>query len=291
MEGLEGAPIEIPARDGTRLAGTRFEPRDVTGPTTLLLPAMGVPRRFYARFCRHLASRGHRVLSLDYRGVGGSAPERLRGFEATLTDWARLDVAGLIDHALDEREPERLVVAGHSVAGQILGLVPNEDRIDSALTVASVKGHWRMWEGRRATWLWLLSRVLVPTATGILGYLPSRWIGLGGEDLPAGVAAEWCRWIRHPDYVVDEQGRHPAEAFGAYEGDLLAISLEDDWYAPAAAVEALLEMYPNARTEHRVISPAEAGVDEIGHFGFFRPECRSLWDEAARWLETSKRSP
>lgn len=288
MAAPEGTEIEIAARDGTRLAATRFAPSAVTGPTTLLLPAMGVPRRFYASFARHLASCGHRVLSLDYRGIGGSAPDQLRGFEATLAEWATQDVAGLIDHAIDEHSPERLTVAGHSVAGQILGLVPNKDRVERALTVASVKGYWRMWSGAPAGWLWTLSHVLVPGLTRTLKYLPSRWIGLGGEDLPAGVAAEWARWIRHPDYVVDQEGRHPADTYAAYEGALRAISLEDDWYAPGHAVEALLEMYPNAATEHREIAPADAGVDEIGHFGFFRPRCRELWDGAAAWLEATE---
>lgn len=288
MEGLEGTEIEVEARDGRRLAGTRFAPASLTGPTTLLLPAMGVPRGFYEPFARHLAGEGHRVLSLDYRGVGGSTPGTLRGFEARLTEWATLDVAGLIDHALAEHDPERLVVAGHSVAGQILGLVPSKQEIERALVVASVKGHWRMWNGHRAAWLWTLSHLVVPLLVRTLGYLPARRIGLGGEDLPAGVAAEWARWIRHPDYVVDEDGRHPAEAFAGYEGDLLGISLADDWYAPACAVEALLEMYPNAPSRHREIEPREAGVEEIGHFGFFRPRCRRLWDAAAGWLEAAE---
>ena len=33
------------------------------------------------------------------------------------------------------------------------------------------------------------------------------------------------------------------------------------------------------------ITPAEAGIAKIGHFGFFRPDLReSLWRPAADWL-------
>lgn len=284
-----GAPepdtFEVQARDGTRLAASRYAAEPVQGPTTLVLPAMGVPRRFYDPFARHLATRGHRVLSIDYRGIGGSAPGRLRGYEATLADWPRLDVAGLVDHALEAHDPDRLVVAGHSVAGQFLGLVPNKDALERFFTVASVKGYWRQWRGRQAVSLWTLAHVAVPLTARLLGYLPSRWMGLGGEDLPAGVALEWARWIRHEDYVVDGDGDHPREAFASYEGSIRALSFADDWYAPARAVRALLEMYPNAETEHRRIDPREAGFDAIGHFGFFRPRRRPLWDDAAAWLE------
>ena len=33
------------------------------------------------------------------------------------------------------------------------------------------------------------------------------------------------------------------------------------------------------------VTPAEAGVAKIGHFGFFRPDVRdTLWAAAAHWL-------
>jgi predicted alpha/beta hydrolase len=33
------------------------------------------------------------------------------------------------------------------------------------------------------------------------------------------------------------------------------------------------------------VTPAEAGVERIGHFGFFRPDVReALWKPAAKWL-------
>jgi predicted alpha/beta hydrolase len=33
------------------------------------------------------------------------------------------------------------------------------------------------------------------------------------------------------------------------------------------------------------VTPAEAGVQKIGHFGFFRPDLRdTLWQAAADWL-------
>jgi predicted alpha/beta hydrolase len=34
------------------------------------------------------------------------------------------------------------------------------------------------------------------------------------------------------------------------------------------------------------VTPAEAGVNRIGHMGFFRPEHRNtLWRDAANWIE------
>jgi hypothetical protein len=33
------------------------------------------------------------------------------------------------------------------------------------------------------------------------------------------------------------------------------------------------------------VVPAEVGVKAIGHFGFFRPKMKLLWQETVAWLE------
>ena len=63
--------------------------------------------------------------------------------------------------------------------------------------------------------------------------------------------------------------------------------MSDDAFAPVAAVQALLELYPSSKAELRRVRPAEVGAKSIGHFGFFRESFRdTLWREAADWLET-----
>lgn len=287
MGAHEAQHERIEALDGTSLAATWWSPDDEPVQTTLIAPAMGVPRGFYDRLAGSLAERGHRVVSFDYRGIGGSAPADLRGSEARLLDWGRLDLPAAIQAAADRAEGGSIALLGHSVAGQIFGLAPTKARVDRALFVASVKGYWRRWHGLKRLSIAVMAFGLVPALTRLFGYLPSQLSGLGGEDLPAGVAREWARWIRHPDYVVDEDGEHPREAFAAYEGQLFGVNAADDWYAPAEAVQALLAMYPNAETRHVELVPEEHGLEAIGHFGFFHPRCRSLWEEGARWLEGS----
>ncbi len=51
------------------------------------------------------------------------------------------------------------------------------------------------------------------------------------------------------------------------------------------AVESMDGCYRNARVEHRHLSPAQAGLARIGHFGFFAPESRNpLWGDSLAWL-------
>ena len=57
-------------------------------------------------------------------------------------------------------------------------------------------------------------------------------------------------------------------------------------FAPAGAVQALLDLYPSSRSELKKVRPGDVGAERIGHFGFFRERFRdTLWRDAADWLE------
>jgi predicted alpha/beta hydrolase len=132
--------------------------------------------------------------------------------------------------------------------------------------------------------MWAFTHLFIPGVTRLYGYAAASRIGMG-EDLPAGVALEWVRWCRHPEYVVGALGAHAS--YARFRAPLRAVAASDDRYAPRDAVEALLRLYPSARSEIRRVTPQEVGAQRIGHFGFFRDQFRdSLWREAADWLES-----
>jgi predicted alpha/beta hydrolase len=67
---------------------------------------------------------------------------------------------------------------------------------------------------------------------------------------------------------------------------LHVLQFADDPWGTEAAVSLMTERYTGARERSiQHVTPAEAGVAKIGHFGFFRPEMRdTLWKPAADWL-------
>jgi len=275
--------LRIPTADGTELAGDLFAPAGRCHGSVLVASAMGVPRGYYTPFASFLAEAGLRTLLFDYRGIGGSAPRRLRGFEARLADWADRDLPAAAA-ALREAGDEPLLYLGHSVGGQLFGLLRGLD-VRAALFVGSQSGHWRHWP----TWRGKLGiaaffRILVPAFAVPLGYLPMRALGLG-EDLPAGVALEWACWGRERDYVLGWARRERGVEHFDFRRPMRFCAVEDDRFAPPAAVEALRAFFPRARAETRLWRPADLGVPRIGHFGPFRPAFRdSLWVEMRDWL-------
>ncbi len=275
--------VTLPALDGTPLAADlHLPPGGAPRATVLLAPAMGVPRRFYRPLGAYLADAGLAVLVPDYRGIGGSAPPVLRGFEASLHDWADLDLRGGVAY-LQRRFPGApMTWFGHSVGGQLLGLVPDPP-VRRALMVGSQHGHWRNWPGRARYAMAALWWVAIPTLTTLLGKLPMRRLG-GGEDLPAGVAREWARWGRARDYVVGYALRRGPSGFASFRGDLLAYAITDDAYAPPASVAPLVDSFTAARSELVRVAPERVGLGRLGHFGAFREEARPLWEEWREWL-------
>jgi predicted alpha/beta hydrolase len=266
----------VEAEDGFPL-GVRVFPGERG--TVIIHGATAVPQTYYEKFAAHLAATGLRVITYDYRGVGFSRPASLRGFEATMTDWARLDARAVQRRFADDRT----VIIGHSFGGQILGLIDELADARGAILVGSQLGYvgdWPLWSQPKLRFFFHL---LIPGLSQTLGYLPGA-AGLG-TDLPAGVAREWAAWCTSPGYLRDLHA-DAAARFAAFRRPVLAYSFTDDDFAPEATVERLMSALSRAALVHRRLSPAELGVKAIGHFGFFRPRfMSSLWTEAASTID------
>lgn len=298
-DGTSGTDLIVAADDDFELAATLFEPGesgkdpdDADPPgrgaqdaaaaplprTVLIAAATGVPRQFYRRFARWLArERGFTVLTWDWRGIGGSRPDSLRGFEATMRDWGEKDLTGAIRWAAERNPDHTLVGVGHSFGGQGIGLAPNRDRIQRLVTVAVQTGYYGHWPWHQRLFFMGLWHVAVPTLTPLFGYFPSHRIGLG-EDLPAGVARQWARWCSRREYMGEYEGH------GSFQAPVLGFAFSDDLYGPRSAIEWMHSKY-GGPVEVRYLDPEEVGAESVGHMGFFREgRVPGLWDQAARFL-------
>lgn len=273
----------IAARDGFALAATVFTPTASPRRVALINSAAAVPRKIYRGFASHLAEQGFAVVTYDYRGIGGSRPKSLRGFDARMRDWAALDVAGVIDHMRMVWPKLPLVVVGHSFGGQAVGLAPNNGEISRALFVAAQAGYWRLFRSPEKYRVYAMLRLIGNPLARTLGYVPGR-LGIG-EDLPRDVFLEWTGWVMRERYFFDDTTLDALENFPRYRGSLRAICLTDDPWATPAAVDLLCAGFTGTEPERADIRPGDAGAEKIGHFGFFRPEHRdTLWRDAAEWL-------
>lgn len=283
-QNIQSDVVRFAASDGRTLTGTLYAPADSNQRCVLLNGATAVKRGYYDAYARYLAAAGFTVLTYDYRGIGDSCVRSVQQEPGTMRQWGEADTAGAIAFLTQRHPGYRLLVVGHSAGGQLFGLAANNRQAAAMLAVSSQSGYWRYWPWPRRLGLAALWFAVLPVLTRLCSRFPARRLGLGSSDLPPGVAREWARWCRHPDYIVDESGQPLRQHFKAYNGNILAYTIEDDWMAPSAAVHALLAFYASANVETRPLAPSAFGLNALGHFGYFRRGSRALWAAGSAWL-------
>jgi predicted alpha/beta hydrolase len=278
-----GEAVTLSTADGYPIAAMRYA---VSGPARAMLVvagAVGVPQRFYQRFAEFAASVGYSTMTLDYRGVGLSAPRTLEGFKMDYFDWGRLDLAAAV--AAMSRPDVPLYVIGHSFGGHAFGLLPNHAKVRAFYTFGTGAG-WHGWmpffERIKVFAMW---NILGPLLTGWHGYLSWSVLGLG-EDLPLDFYRRWKHWCRYPNYFFgDPSMRYLARDFDRVRAPMMAANSIDDRWAPPQSRDAFMAGYRNATRHTLDIDPTRIGVRAIGHMGYFRPDAMPLWEAALAWLD------
>jgi predicted alpha/beta hydrolase len=272
-------PTRLLASDGRALAAAWVEPPPgvATRAVAVISSATGVPRGFYRGFAGFLAARGYAVLSYDYRGIGGSRQGRLRDETATMVDWALFDMAAALAAAerrraqpgSDRRLPVLLV--GHSFGGNMIGFVPGVEKADALLAVGSQLGEPRLYPGLHRWVAELFFRAVVPASVAATGVLPSWALGGSAAPLPGGVASQWAAWGLRRGWAFADPALAPHRQASALAVPVQLWNVSDDLsFAPPRAVDALAAQFRNAAVSRFTLTPHDAGVAKLGHFGAFR---------------------
>lgn len=284
MSAAQVEAVRLRTADGAAIAACWFEPAGAARAVIVVAAAMGVRQDFYAAFARWIAARGVAVLSFDYRGIGESAPRRLRGYQADLFDWARRDAAAALAAAQARHPGVPVHWFGHSLGGQIFGLIPGHERVASMITVGTGSGYWRLHAPRLRLPALVLWYLVAPLAIAIAGYFPGARLRAIG-DVPAGAMWRWRRWCLHPLYLGGEGAALRAE-LAAVTQPIAALLFGDDEMMIAESLHRLFALYSSARVEFRVYQPARFGLARVGHFGFFRHgNGEALWPLVLDWVD------
>ena len=274
---------EITSGDGAKLVLRTFEPASPAQASVVIAAAMGVPQSYYSAFASWLAAQGLRVTTFDYRGSGDSRPNTrhggLRGFKADLFDWAR-DYEAVIDHAHAALPNQPLYLLGHSLGGQLPGMIRNQHKVHGLLGIGAGSGYWRHNAPQLKRLVPFFWWVAVPLATRLFGYFPGRRLGMVG-DLPRGVILQWRRWCLNPRYSAGAEGAAVAQAYAAARFPVHSLYITDDEMMTVQGTQALLDLYGQAPRSLEHITPQDGSARRVGHFGFFREQfSQTLWPRA-----------
>lgn len=268
--------FQLPTAGGHRI-GAREYVASAAHSIVIIAGAMGVGQQCYEKFARFLGEQGVTAITFDYHGTGASLHSSLRECDTSITQWAQKDCDAVISHVRSRHPKLPLHWLGHSVGGQLLGLVPQANQLDRVVTVACGSGYWRRNSPPTKRLAWLLWYAVAPLSVRILGYFPGSKLGIVG-DLPAGVMRQWRRWCLHPEYVVGAEDASVRAQFAAVQVPITSVSFSDDEMMSRHNVDSLHSFYRGAPVTMMRIAPADVGEQKIGHLGWFRERYReSLW--------------
>eukprot|EP01027_Heterolobosea_sp_BB2_P018018 GEZU01025442.1.p1 GENE.GEZU01025442.1~~GEZU01025442.1.p1 ORF type:complete len:228 (-),score=46.42 GEZU01025442.1:68-751(-) len=164
--------------------------------TIIVSPAMATKRQFYSKFASFMSKEGNlRVITFDFRGNGERFAEivkrqpynitspllasgirdrsrsfesdnDMREFNADLTQWGT-DLASVIQYASAKYPTDKIIVVGHSIGGQLIGLVGKENasKLVGMVCVAAQVGYWGLWPFPGNLRLFLSWYLIVPIVT------------------------------------------------------------------------------------------------------------------------------
>ena len=269
--------LTIYATDGYPLAAVLYTPNTPIKAKIIMASATGVPQPFYRRFSEFCASQGYQIISFDYRGIGKSAPHKMKGFEMSYLDWGEFDLSGVIDFMFEDQYP--LYVVGHSYGGQALGLTKNHHKVKAMYcfgTGAGWAGYMPLKERFKVQVMW---NIIFPPMVALNGYLPWSKFKMG-SDLPIGVYKQWRKWCKHPTYFfADPNLKDLKIRYANVKSIIYAVAaLDDDWALPNSRL-AFMQHYKNADMHFVNISAKEYDLKEIGHMGYFRKGSEKIWEE------------
>ncbi len=277
--------ITVQTEDNYPIAVHHFEPEVPTGKVFVIAPGVGLPQRFFFNFASWLSEQGCSAYTFDYRGIALSKPTILKGMKASYRDWTLGDFTAVTKHVKETHSEDQLLFIGHSFGGNSLGMSTAFEAYGSFLTVGSQFGYYKHFPLKMQAVILGGFGILAPILTTLMGYFPSKWIGLG-EPLPSQVMLDWGYFLLKKKSMVGLATEYGNNHYHKLTRPMLIISIDDDNFAPKKAVDILAEkVFINAATKRMHLTPSDYGLAYIGHNDFFRKRHQEqLWPIVTDWF-------
>jgi predicted alpha/beta hydrolase len=283
--------IKIKCTDGVELAAVILSPLETPKAVVQINSATATPKEYYLNFAKFLVENGFVACIFDYRGVCESTPEGgLRGCTYDYMMWGQLDMPAVLDY-LDEKFPNLpKLIAGHSVGGQEVGLMPNHHKIKGMVTFATSVGYWNFMPLGYRLQTHFFFQIFTPISNFLFGYVAAKRLGLM-EDLPKQIVLDWRNWCSVPEYFFNEKYYANSAQKGFFEDLTFPIQVywtNDDPISNARSVPMFWQHVKSSEgIKIYCVKPVEIGEKAIGHFGFFRKKYKNtLWKMALEDLES-----
>jgi predicted alpha/beta hydrolase len=269
--------LRLTTKDSVSIAVHLFLPEKSNKKLLLINSATGVKQQIYFSFAQYFSEQGFTVITYDYRGIGLSKPKRMKGFKASMRIWGSEDYKAVTDYIKVNFNDYKKYCLGHSVGALILGMNEDSGMFEEFIFVGTQNAFVGNLKLKTKIEAYLGFGIVQPITTGLLGYFPAHWFGLG-ESLPKNCAYDWRTLI-----LNRKSTNGLLEKINDYSKKLtqkvFVIRAQDDVWLTEKGVKSLLkDTYPNLKPTYRLIKTSESEKGEIGHINFFRSYNNNLWN-------------
>lgn len=242
-------------------------PEDRTARTIVLLPAMGVPAKYYDAFVGTLISLGHPVVRVRWRDEDRDFP--ISNPSYGYADLAEVDAPAAVSWARDAFG-EDPIVCGHSLGGQIATISAAKAGPSAGIVViASGTNYWRGSGLRWALGVGIVSWLVAPVVVRIFGYWPGGRLGFGGRQTKT-MIRDWARLGRTGRFEPAHAEVNHEAALREIDAPVLSLTIASDQYVSIGATEQLLSKLERASIEREHWRPSDHA--HRGHFHWARAE-------------------
>jgi predicted alpha/beta hydrolase len=260
--------VPVTAADGARSELICVQPAEPAAHRVYWLPAMGVAARHYLPLAEAFAAHGITVALHEWRGIGSSNCRASRQHDWGYRQLLERDLETGVREAGAHWPDATCWMGGHSLGGQLAclyaGLHPQD--VTGILLVASGSPYWRTFSYAPLIYLAL---ALAAPLSQLLGYLPGRKLGFGGNEA-RGVIADWSRSGRTGRYAAHGMAVDIERQLAALQSPVLALQLRDDWLAPSRSLAWLLDKMPQAPKRTGTIERGQLAGQPADHFSWMK---------------------
>ena len=264
---------------------TTFDPG--ARPVLLMLPAMGVAASFYTPFAHALEQAcAATVLMLDLPGQGASSLRAASGDDFGYREVVETFIPEAVQRAVAQHPGRPLILAGHSLGGQLALLATAELKhvVHGLVLIAAGTAHWRVWP-KASRWRAALAVHAIRFMASVLPWYPGERLGFGGNQ-PRRFMRDWSFNACRGGYRLEGSARSPAALARALVDvrlPVLALSLRDDPIAPPGALADLLANVPNAEVTRDAFDGVTSDAPWRRHFSWARQRT-GVDERVAKWL-------
>jgi predicted alpha/beta hydrolase len=260
--------VPVVSRDGAHSELILAQPADYPRQVMYWLPAMGVPAKHYLPLAEAFAAHGVAMVLHEWRGIGSSDRRAGRQCDWGYRELLEADVPVGIAEVRSRWPHAKLWIGGHSLGGQLACLYASlhASEFSGIALIASGSPYWRRFP--RGV-LILGAYALASPLARLIGYLPGRRIGFGGNEAK-GVIADWSRSGRSGRYAADGMPVDFSAQMRALKLPVAALRLRDDWLVPAGSLDWLLGLMPQASRQIGVFNAEQLAGQRADHFTWMK---------------------